>query len=70
MSEVPEAQSPEALNWSIVQVNTYLGHIIRSKVTKLNGQAIKKSYYTAFKGANLSITWFDKVCYYNIMVNA
>lgn len=54
-------QSSDVSTGSAVHFETYLGHVIHSKVTELNGQAIRKEY-TDFKGAKLSITQFDKVC--------
>ena len=54
-------QSSDVSAGSTVHYQTYLGHVIHSRVTELNGQTIKKEY-TDFKGAKLSITWFDKVC--------
>ena len=56
-----EAQSSDVSTGCAVHFETYLGHVIHSKVTELNGHAIKNAY-TDFKGANLSITRFDKVC--------
>lgn len=56
-----EGQSFDAVNGSTVWINTYVGHVIHSKVTELNGQVIKNAF-SGFRGANLAITAFDKVC--------
>lgn len=55
-----EEQSSDILNGSVVQVGTYLACVTHSKMTELNGQAIR-SAYLGFKGANLSITSFNRV---------
>lgn len=62
-----EGQSFDPMNGSTVRIDTYVGHVIHSKVTEVNGQAIK-SAFSGFKGANLAITAFDKVCFFCVYI--